>query len=88
MHPRIVRAQAIGGLRLALDFTDGTSGVVDLAPMIAGHRGVFEPFHDPGFFAQVSVDADAGTVVWPNGVDLDPDVLYDAAQALPVGDRS
>jgi hypothetical protein len=31
------------------------------------------------FYAQVAVDADAGTIFWPNGVDLDPDMLYDAA---------
>ncbi len=27
-------------------------------------------------FAQVSVDTVAGTIQWPNGVDLDPDVLH------------
>lgn len=35
---------------------------------------MFEPLKDPGFFAQVSIDH--GTVVWPNGVDLDPLVLH------------
>lgn len=29
---------------------------------------------DPAFFAQVAVEH--GTVVWPNGVDLDPLVLH------------
>ena len=28
------------------------------------------------FFKQVSVDREAGTLVWPNGVDFCPDVLY------------
>ncbi|MGQ0521444.1 MAG: DUF2442 domain-containing protein, partial [Actinomycetota bacterium] len=37
---------------------------------------VFEPLKDPALFAQVSVDAIAGTIAWPNGVDLDPDVLH------------
>jgi hypothetical protein len=27
-------------------------------------------------FSLVAVDPVAGTVVWPNGVDLDPDVLH------------
>ena len=38
--------------------------------------GVFEPLLDPAFFAQVRVDPVLCTVVWPNGADLCPDVLY------------
>ena len=30
---------------------------------------------DPEYFAQVRVGSESGTIVWPNGVDLDPDVL-------------
>ena len=85
MHPRIAGVHVIGPFRVALSFTDGSHGVVDLAPSIAGRGGVFEALQDPTFFAQVSVDREAGTVAWPNGVDLDPDVLYEAANANPVG---
>jgi hypothetical protein len=41
------------------------------------------PLRDPDYFAQVQVDPEAGTIVWPNGVDLDPLVLhgdYDPAE--------
>lgn len=85
MLPRISEVQVVGPFRLALAFTDGSRGVVDLAPWIHGRQGVFAPLQDPGFFAQVAVDREAGTIVWPNGVDLDPDMLYDAAHASPVG---
>ena len=34
------------------------------------------PLRDPDYFAQVRVDPEAGTIVWPNGVDLDPQVLH------------
>jgi hypothetical protein len=40
------------------------------------HGPVFEPLADPDFFAQVRVDNELGTVVWPNGADLDPLVLH------------
>jgi hypothetical protein len=30
---------------------------------------------DPQLFRSVRVDETLGTVVWPNGADLDPDVL-------------
>jgi hypothetical protein len=31
---------------------------------------------DEELFSQVSVDPTTGTLVWPGGLDLDPDVLY------------
>lgn len=58
------------GLRLAFD--DGATRDIDLADDLWGP--VFEPLRDPAFFAQVVVEH--GTVVWPNGVDLDPLVLH------------
>jgi hypothetical protein len=83
MHARISRAAVVGPNQLHLVFTDGSEGTVDLTPWIAGRTGVFAALRDPGVFAQVRVDADAGTVVWPNGADLDPDVLYAAARRAP-----
>ena len=78
----IVAAKAVGDYRLHLRFEDGVEGVVDLAPHLT-FRGVFEPLRDPEYFAQVRVDADLGTVVWPNGADLDPDVLYGRVTGTP-----
>ena len=40
--------------------------------------------NDPAFFAQVRVDDDAGTIVWPNGVDLDPLVLHSRVTGTPI----
>lgn len=88
MYPRITNAHALEGFSLALEFTDGSHGVVDLEPWIGGRGGVFRPLQDRGFFAQVSVDREAGTVFWPNGVDLDPDVLYAAAHGQPLPGRA
>ena len=81
MLPRIAQVQVVGAFRVALKFTDGSEGVADVGPWIAGRGGVFAPLQDPSYFACVAVDADAGTLVWPNGADLDPDMLYDAAHA-------
>ncbi len=71
---RIARVEAIGGFALRLTFTDGLVRELDLEPML-GH-GVLERLREPDMFAQVMVDPVAGTVAWPNGVDLDPDVLH------------
>jgi hypothetical protein len=76
MHPRITAVQVSTPYVVELTFSDGTHGSVDISPWIRGRQGVFAALHDPDFFAQVSVDREAGTIVWPNGADLDPDVLY------------
>jgi hypothetical protein len=79
----IVAAQALGDYRLHLRFEDGVEGVVDLGPHLS-FRGVFQPLRDPAFFALVRVDPDLGTVAWPNGADLDPDVLYGRITGAPI----
>ncbi len=43
---------------------------------------LFEPLRDPAFFAQAFVDAELGTVVWPNGAGLAPESLR-AGQPAP-----
>ena len=34
---------------------------------------MFEPLRDVAYFAQVVVDEELGTVVWPRGADLTPE---------------
>ena len=60
---------------LYLEFEDGIKGEVDIRKVIK-FRGVFEPLKDEAFFAKVDVNPEWGTIFWPNGADLDPDVLY------------
>ncbi len=82
--PYEVRAvEHLGGHRLRLKFADGLVGDVDLSDRFAGRVGpMFEPLRDVDYFAQVSVDAELGTIVWPNGADLAPDVLHEQAMSL------
>lgn len=61
-------------------------GELDFRARIVGRGGVFTPLQDVEFFRQVSVDSEAGTLVWPNGVDFCPDVLYDEVTGRPVQD--
>jgi hypothetical protein len=79
----IVAVNTLGDYRLHLRFEDSVEGVVNLATHLS-FRGVFEPLKDPIYFARVRVDPQLGTVVWPNGADLDPDVLYARVTGTPV----
>jgi hypothetical protein len=81
----VVEAEVLEGYRLRLRFEDGATGVVDVAELIQFH-GVFAPLQDRSVFTQVRVDETLGTVVWPNGADLDPNVLYARATGRPLPD--
>ena len=50
---------------------------------------MFEPLReDPKLFRQVRVDDELGTIVWPNGADMDPDVLRGEAKSADRADTS
>ena len=79
----ITAVEHLGGHRLRLTFADGFVGDVDLAERFEGPTGpMFEPLRDIQYFAQVEVDSELGTVVWPNGADIAPDVLHQQALSL------
>lgn len=58
---------------ISVTFADGFVRDVDLTDELSGE--VFEPLKDKALFKQVRFDPDAGTAVWPNGVDLAPEFM-------------
>jgi Protein of unknown function (DUF2442) len=72
----IVEVRPLGGHRLFIRFEDGLAGELDFSEFL-DFRGVFTDLRDPARFAEVRVVADWGTIAWPNGADLDPDVLHE-----------
>lgn len=71
---RIVHVEYLGELTIGLSFDDGLRRELDLEPML--HGGALDELRDPERFAEVGLDDVAGTVCWPTGLDLDPDVLH------------
>ena len=59
---------------------------LDSRRRVVGRGGVFAPLESVDFFAKVTVDQEAGTLVWPNGVDFCPDVLYSEATGKPISE--
>ncbi|MFQ5794355.1 MAG: DUF2442 domain-containing protein [Candidatus Bipolaricaulia bacterium] len=71
----IVEVRPLEGYRLFLRFEDDVQGEIDLAEVIK-FEGVFAPLKERAIFEQVQIHSELGTICWPNGADLDPDVLY------------
>src|SRR3712207_2256591 len=55
-------------------FTNGEERDIDVTRYIA-HGPIFAPVRDDHAFFR-SVQVDGGTIAWPNGADIDPEVLY------------
>ncbi|MFZ2032170.1 MAG: DUF2442 domain-containing protein [Candidatus Dormiibacterota bacterium] len=77
---KVTGVERLGEYRLRLTFSDGMVGDIDLAAELWGE--MFEPLRDIAQFNSVSVDPELGTLVWPNGADLDPEGLHDAVRPV------
>ncbi len=76
---RVTSVNALRGLRLQVEFMDGTTGEVELMGFLSSSKvedTVFEPLRKWEEFERVYVEM--GSVRWPNGADLAPDAMYDA----------
>jgi hypothetical protein len=87
MLPRVTDVRHKKNFELNVTFSDGVTATLDFHSRLADRGGVFKPLQDVDFFKQVSVDSEAGTIVWPNGVDFCPDVLYAEATGKPLSAR-
>ena len=85
--PAVVGVAVIRPHVMRLLFNDGVIRDIEYVPQDdAG--SLVRPLNDPGYFAQVAVDREARTVVWPNGLDLAPEVLHgDHEPENPLGFR-
>jgi hypothetical protein len=69
---RVKGVEPLEAYKLRVAFTDGVSRVIDFEKDLEGR--LFGALRDPVLFRQVRVEG--GTLVWPNGADVCPDVLY------------
>ena len=85
MMKDVIEVRPLGEYRLHVRFEDGVAGEIDLSDRIS-FDGVFAPLREERNFAQVRVNGELGTICWPCGADLDPDVLYAWVKGEPVPD--
>lgn len=78
---RITTVTPKTGLVVHCRLTDGSELDIDLTPFLWGP--VFEEIvGDRDLFERVTVDPVARTLTWPNGADIDPDVLLGFAEPV------
>ena len=75
--PSVIRAEYRGGFRIHMVFNDELESTVDFEPWLEGP--IFEPLKKTSYFRRFFLEG--GTIVWPNGADIAPETLYEAAQA-------
>lgn len=80
----VIGVKPVAEYLLRVEFDDGTVGDVDIARLIE-FSGVFAPLLDMDFFRQVYVHPEFGVLCWPNGADLDSDVLYSLVMGVRIG---
>lgn len=76
-HPihRVTRLSIVGPYTLAVAFADSMEQRSDFTPVL--HGMLFGPLPELATFNAVTLHAEAGTLVWPNGADFDPATLHD-----------
>jgi hypothetical protein len=80
MQPRAVAIETLPDYRITVRFDDGTRGTVDFTPLLFEREtGYFAALRDPARFAEVAINPEWGHLEWPNGADVDPYLLYEAA---------
>lgn len=74
MLPKLKEVKYQSGYSVWLKFADGVEGEVNLESELWGD--IFEPLKDLARFAELKLDDELGTIVWPNGADFSPEFLY------------
>jgi len=76
MYLSVNKVKPLSDYRLELTFENKEIKIFDVKPYL--DTGLFKTLKDDNYFKMVKVSYD--TIEWPNGVDLDPEVLYEKSK--------
>ncbi len=71
---KIVSFRNIAPYTLEVTFENSIGKIIDFQPILSGE--LFGPLRDIHIFEKVMIDPEVHTLVWPNGADFDPALLY------------
>jgi hypothetical protein len=75
MLPSVTKAKYVNDYLIEVKFNDGTKKVIDFEGWLSGP--VFKPLRNKDYFKKFFIDGP--TIAWPNGADIAPETLYEAA---------
>ena len=81
----IKKVEYVNGYKLKLYFDDKTVKLVDFENRLKEAKNMFLPLKEIEYFKKVKTDGT--TLIWPNGLDLCPDVLYEVGKDIPVSQK-
>lgn len=73
MYPSVIKVIPKGDYNIFVEFDNNECGILNMEPYL--NFGVFHKIKDPNIFAKVRISFD--TVEWENGIDLDPQFVYE-----------
>ena len=76
MYVSVNKVQPLNDYTLELTFENNETRIFDVKPYL--DTGLFKTLKDEKLFKRVTVSYDS--IAWPNGVDLDPEVLYEKSK--------
>jgi hypothetical protein len=79
----IIEVKVKPDFKIWVRFEDEVSGTFDFGSLV-GFKGVFAALEKPDEFAKLSVNPELGVICWPNGADLDSDVIYSVLTNKPI----
>ncbi|HLB52948.1 MAG TPA: DUF2442 domain-containing protein [Chlamydiales bacterium] len=82
----VKKVEYVNEYKLRLTFENGKVKIFDMEDRLRTAKNMFLPLKDIEFFKKVKCEE--GTIVWPNGVDLCPDVLYKCSKDIPKEKKS
>ena len=71
----VVGFEIIDDYTIRVIFDNEFERTIDFEPVLLGP--IFGPLRELALFNQVTLDPDLGTLIWPTGADIDPNVLYE-----------
>ena len=76
MYLSVKKVKPLSNYNLELTFENKEIRIFDIKPYL--NTGLFKKLKDEKYFNMVKVSYD--TIEWPNGVDLDPEILYEKSK--------